>query len=888
MVGALGSQPQRATRPLAAKLTLAAVLVAFAALTVRVATLLDNPTDPFDDKLARADRFLYYRVAANEGPRFELTGSEAVVRLVTHAGVPRDAPYDPAREVEYGVRVELDRGAAGVWQREVFTRSRQSKDRRAAVYGGLWLDENTFDLDRKIEVTDDRTVVINLPPDVPAGARLKVTLVGDPAEGYVRAYTPIDRPDVDRHLRELEPLERQRLADSISYLPWDRLVVAADLAAMRYAERRLVADGKEGVDYRTQILYTTGFRIRYSTAIERGELVAADRAVAMTVVGPARVNVVIGAPLVTTSRRSATVNLELVGDGPAKPPIAIAVPASGDPITRPLDVPAGTYSATFSSDTPVTIAIEPAPDQAVALGGSPGVAPHPDEQFLPGYLSTVGAPPIEIAMEGPDDLLGRVLRVDVRLLATAPCLDTTGSIRRWVTGGQVETEPMLPPTQPNQPPGCQHSALPSGPLTGKLTLEAVDANGSVLTTISAPINSEPSRFEQVRLFGKLTAAVAEPVGIRLIVPVGARAVRVTTDRTAVISASTPIATSPPPDQLEPPYDSVVLVTTLWRYARYLERGWVPLRPRNADALMPDRTVVVAAQARLETKITPLAPDSGATSLVPAGRPEQQTVIERIAPEDAAQFIARWTEGHYTRLVPGAPVRLNLSSSPTRPIIQYRALADGVVGAALKITIDGETIEETFKTPEGTIRLPSGSSGSRIVKVETAARVRLLIDRPPIGGGELYALRTIYRLADKSARFVVTKRDSAPLNVNLVFYAAGAAPDPRSEIRIVVDGGSPARISGVALTKWTLADRTLPLPPADRAPTLGFVSSQGGVFDPRLLAIALGDDLPKGNHTIDVTIKGTPVWARFFTLQETTDQPRALQWRDATDRDGSDR
>jgi hypothetical protein len=389
------------------------------------------------------------------------------------------------------------------------------------------------------------------------------------------------------------------------------------------------------------------------------------------------------------------------------------------------------------------------------------------------------------------------------------------------------------------------------------------------------------------MFGKLIAMVGEPIAVRFVVPAGARVVRASTDRAAVLSASVPAALSPAPDRLEPPYAEVALATSLWRYARYDERGWLPLHPANVAALTPARTVAVAVQARLEPKITPFASEERATTLVPAGRPEKQTVIERVAAEDAARFLATWSDGHYTRVVPGQRVVVDLAALPTRPSIQYRARAreDDAVGARLKIAIGDTIVEESLATPRGTLRLPAGLGGWQALRfdVEPAGAVELLVDRPPAAsaGSELYALRTVYRVSARTrVAFVINKRDHAAQNVNLVVYARAEA-DPSVAIRIAIDGGSPVRLAGKALTHWTLAERTLPLPPADRAPTLGFVGDRGGVLYARTLAFALGDDLAPGPHTVDVVVEAgaqTELWGRFFTLIDSGDAPRALQWR----------
>ena len=917
-------------RPLGAKIVLAVVIVGFVALAVRVAMTLDQPPDALEQKLAAAERYLYYRITPGTGPRFELDGSEATLRLVTHAvvPVPAAAAYDPAWEIEYGVRIALDLGGGKTWTRDVFTKARRSKARRVAEHGGIWLDENTFSLEPGLELADDRLLVVALPAGVPAGATVGVTLIGDAADGYLRAYTPIPREDVERKLRELPPADRSRYAERVSYLPWDRLATA-DLTSLRFAERRLPAVGKEGVDYETRTFYTTEFRIRFETVLEQGTLVTPDHAVAVNVLGPARLELVVARPLAGEAP-AGTLTAKLTGEGTLPPPKTFALPMRDGPVSYAIEVPAGVFTLSVEATAPAQLEVQGPASRPVALGGVAGAPILPDEGLVPMYLAQPAGPPVTIAIDGPPDLLGRVIRVDVRPLASEPVPDTAmRAVKLW-PGGEV------------QPAGGAGSAAGAGAgagsaagagagsvagagagsaagagagagagssagtrvgagssgaaapgprvVTANLTLEAVDAGGRVVARSTAKIESEVSRFEAAQFFGKLVATVCEPVNVRFIVPPSGREVRLRTDRPSLLQMSTAVSISPPQDKLDVPYDTVPLTTMLWRYARYLERGWLTVRAHDHDALMPERVAALATQARIEPREVPPAPELNGVALPPAGRLELQTVVERIASEETAQFVSLWTEGHYTRLVPGRAVKLDLSRFPSRPTLPYWATgADtDVVGASVRIAVDGQTaVDKPLAAAHGAIQLPAGLRGVHAVAAETAAPIRLLIDRPPAPGtsAELYALRSVYRIdAGRTVRVSAVKHGAAPQNVNIVVYARAAAADPGAPVRIVIDGGQPARLPGVAVMKWTLADRTLPMPPADRAATIGFANvARGGALYPRLIAISLGDDLPAGTHTIDLSVAGTAgVWGRFFTLENAPVAPRALQWRDATD------
>ncbi|MBA3500957.1 MAG: hypothetical protein H0T65_11315, partial [Deltaproteobacteria bacterium] len=384
-----------------------------------------------------------------------------------------------------------------------------------------------------------------------------------------------------------------------------------------------------------------------------------------------------------------------------------------------------------------------------------------------------------------------------------------------------------------------------------------------------------SKFELAKLPGKLAASVCEPASVRFVVPAGGKSVRIRIDKPALVQVQTPIAIAPPADRLEPPYDSVVLIAMKWRYARFVDRGWLALRPRS---IAPDRVALLASQARLETKEVPPVSEARASSLDMGGG-GRQTIIERVPAEDAAEFIAKWDVGHYTRLVPDKAIKLDMGRLPTRPTIRYRA--DDSVGASAKVVVDGVTTDDRLNAARGSLKLESNLTGTHELRVDTDARVQLLVDRPPTGtSAELYALRTISPL-DGTGRVKVNKRSAAKQNINILMYTPSASS--ATTVRVMIDGGSPARISGAPLATWTLADRTVPLPPSDRPATLGFADTAGGKLYPRRVVVALGDDLPPGAHTIELSvIGGERVWTRLFTLDDAPVAARARQWRESVE------
>jgi hypothetical protein len=121
-----------------------------------------------------------------------------------------------------------------------------------------------------------------------------------------------------------------------------------------------------------------------------------------------------------------------------------------------------------------------------------------------------------------------------------------------------------------------------------------------------------------------------------------------------------------------------------------------------------------------------------------------------------------------------------------------------------------------------------------------------------------------------------------LNV-VVYSSARAQTDPNPWLRLRVDGGRSRHLTGRLFRTWTVADRTLPLPASacgSGCAPVGFANQAGpaGLL-PRRIAIALGDDLARGAHIVELQAGGLgPAWARFFVSREGASEERAYQWR----------
>jgi hypothetical protein len=833
---------------------LVAVLVGLAGLTLQIVRTLGTPPEALERKLTGAKKSLYYRVTASEGPELRLTGTERDLHFIAHAILPGAPPYDPTRQLVYGLRLTLSSDEREVWRRDIYTRSRQSKGAPAA---GLWQEENAFTLEPGVQVTDDRLIAVHLPDGlVRPGLRLDVRLVGDAEEGLLRLYERVERPParVELRLRSLAPVQREELAEQLSFTPWDRLDAAERNARLRLQGLRRSADGREGEDYATRTLYTTNFRVPIDEqAPLAGTLVTPARAAAINVVGPVDVTLsVTRAPAVAPSVVPATLLVRSLGEGGQPAPWIVPVPPAPAAQTRILTVPAGLHSLHLTTDARdgVQVLLNTPPGARAQLGPArPGAGLDepllPEEQLLPGYVIGPDTPPVELDLAGPDDLLGRTVRVDARLLP--------------------------PPT----PPGTL--------ARGRLEVELV-GDGGRGSRQTVELESLVAPFEEVRLRKAETRIVAEPTGFRMVAPLGTRKILVRAAQQTHVRLYTLVTLSPSPDALEPPFDQVQLKIMMWRYAPFDERSWVSRLADNHLALAP-LVGKLAAQVRLEPAPPPVPPVGAlAQTLLPEGAPEKQVIIEHVRPEEMVAF--QWTDGYYTQVRPGRPQKLKVAG-PAPPKLQVWVLggAEENLGHELHVAVDGEPLASfVLSSTRAAFTMPYVAPGVHTFVVSTdAPNLRLLLDQQPAGGGDILALRNLYRVTGRLAVSVRKPAGPAPLTLDLIVYTTGPEPDPKALYKVTIDGGVPRHAEGVALARFSPGLRTEPLPAADREPILGFAdTADRTVLYPRLIAVGLGDDLAPGVHTITVEpLRGqrAATWMRFFIM--TTARPdteKAIQWR----------
>ncbi|HWN69445.1 MAG TPA: hypothetical protein VNM90_17510, partial [Haliangium sp.] len=505
----------------------------------------------------------------------------------------------------------------------------------------------------------------------------------------------------------------------------------------------------------------------------------------------------------------------------------------------------------------------------------------PDERRLVVYETGPDQVPAMAGIFVPGDSRARILRADVRI-AIAPD----------------------PPGVADVPP------LSSSRFKSGLVFEYLDAQQRVLAAEQQVVEALYTPFERMERSDGSVVSLSDSVGLRLITPAGTHWVRLTASRDVAVRFYRYLDGD---DEYQAPYSKVPLTRSVWRYAPRDRRQWFYSAPSNATALLEaDQRSLLIAQVRLEPvghQASGLAlaqasrQESGhssetdgarrggapvpAIAVAPLGRPEQHVIFEPVLPRRFADLLLRWPAGVATRLAAGQAMRFRFDGR-TRPRLDYRIPAEHL-GQALTVRVDGEPLATMrFTTTRGYWSLPRVNPGSHTFDVVTEARgVELYLDRPPApvaDGGparfELIRRRTVYALGPEPLELAVRKPPGKRVLVTMVLYAPWPEARDDVELRMVIGGGVPQRVTRVPFSRITVADRTLPLPEASVSVPATFADRHGNPASyPRLITVPLGDDLVPGGHRVGFSVSGGgQLWARFYvTHQAPADGEQALQW-----------
>lgn len=756
-------------------LALAGLFIVIAAMTAGLVRQLGAKQTIQEQKRESAELISYYVVTPDDGPEFELQSTDRLLRTISHVVMP-GGRYDPQATVTYGFRLIVKDSAETIlWQRDLYTESRQSKDR---FKDGVWRDENVFSVRPGTELGDDRILEVRLPDEIPDGAELSVKLLGDRCQeseckALFRAYRQVELAPLFRRVRARAlDNDDQRVLTRRLRTPWDRLRYSTRDALLGQQWQRMAAIGEEGVRYHSQRVHYTGFHHEPAEEAERqGVRVDRHRHAAINVEARAPITLAIDAsnrdrsdnPGRTASRTPAAGPAAAHGESALTVTTVAAngstseqrfpMPAS-DTEPYSLEVPEGLHSLLWRVDGPgaAFMRVRASRGDWVQFGDLTPIASeaHPtthqlvvDERRLPVHLLS-SAPedqPISIAIDGLPEADSRIFAIEVRAL-----LDEDGGVVHDVVHDVGDHD--------GHDGHDGHDT--KSETTPRLTYRFTDVDDRTLQRGSAAIAAIPAPFESVRVAPQWLARqarqetrrtreplqrVAEPVRYRVIAPSSAHRMQLTTNATTVIRVFTYVADEP---RYERPYRDHDLAAARWRYAPRERRVWFPVRPENWRELDESgQAATVRAQVRLQPRgqYATSAPRAGempagspdpslertadpssdppasiddraAVPLEPVLPPRRQRILERVSPARQLETVRDWPPGSYTALT-GAAIRV-LDRGGARARVRYRVegTSPAALGSEVIVRVDGrDLVQHVLSATRGMWTLPRIPAGS---------------------------------------------------------------------------------------------------------------------------------------------------------------------------------
>ena len=679
--------------------------------------------------------------------------------------------YDPNARILYGFALNIRSPDGTVtWSETIYTRTRQSKDDER---DGRFRFENTFGVNSDEQYGDDRLLEIRLPNGLPDGARLEVHLLGTAGDrvqvqrALVRSYRQITRSRVARRYRylSLSASRKQSMARRVD-MPWDILPEDTKLSLLSNRWERMAALGEDGIDYRTQLVFYTGFRLAPERDDEKhGVHVHRLHQAAINVLADAPTEITLQAMRFDGESKRCAPRLDQVGLAARTDETAaamgtgteididididsvsntfgvlerISIPSSGRGVTHLLRIPDGLHTLRFRTESPVGAVfclIADSRDE-VQFGYIQTVQLGPDlEQLvvdvrrLPGYVSGFdeGESAIVTYVDGPPELQARLFMFETRMLMSGEhWLGAKPRLRyRFYDAqnnelgvGSTELQPVFAPFEKVRMDVGFDPANPDGAPNPETTdpdtsdPEATDEEPGARTRARKLSVAEESA---------LVRPVSEPIRFQLLAPASARRLEVDTDQPSVIRVLSRLDDR---SRYDLPYRDYALDGILWRYGPRERRPWYPTRPENREELANSgRIARIRAQVRLQPRLAPVVADGDRRAvLIEPIRPRQrQLILEQIAVDRKATLRDDgWPRAAYTLLE--RPRRIAVPGrTGKRPRIRYlvqgKKKGDGarILGMRVRIAIQGmDPIVKRLSTPRGIWNLPYLPKGAPLV------------------------------------------------------------------------------------------------------------------------------------------------------------------------------
>ncbi len=831
----------------------------------------------------------YTPVVQARPPRFRLLGGERQLKLITHAVADADGPVEPGEVLIYGVRLTLvDLVGDVLWTGQLHTSGRRSVDPREPTVDGVpAVPDAALPDEPERAVYDSRLLQFQIPKSIPPESRLVVEPIGDADRLLVRLYArESPRGGIGFRARDLLRDEAPPVDDMLS----ER--VPRDLRWIRRSS-----------EVPTVTVLRTGNRRPFDEN-EVKAFVALDplRPLALNVEGPTRLELRVkrgvDAETAASPGEGAVRMVDVPELGPEGRPAGVVLPipsVAGVEAVQGFEVGPGVHSLKFYTarvggarirlTAPATrieaaeVALPGTAPPPVRFGDVP-VVPYedtevilPDERRFPVFVAGPDGPPVVVGVEGPDDDLARLIRLDTRLIAPSPLIDEAAMQRASEDPEHLRAVRFAPAT---------------------VEVVWLGANDARLGQRVLSVEPPAAPFEEIELSDTTRVKVSEPQGLRLAVPPGT--VRIEVRAPERLTVRPHVLFPAPPPHLALPYREHLPEEHIWRYAPREFRTWYPVAPLNRDVLRAeDAVLTMIAQVRLEPvgpgdddgqASTPPGPPRDFSPIDPVGRPAQQRVLEDVRADRVGEVRRQWGPGLLAQVPAGRPVKFRVDRGDrARPrlIVALDGAAERLLGQALTVTIDGE---RRGRVVLGTTRfawnLPAVKPGwhTLTVAAESGAApdgLSLHIDRATEATA-LFHQRTLYELG-RAGLDVRVPVDDDGVVLNAIVYDRRTRAVPEVRLTGVIDGGRPERRRGVPVESFTLATERAPLAAARRPLTTARLVDRAGQVagHPRIFPIRLGPDLARGGHTVRVRAEADRVlWVRFIIAEDLVGRREAVR------------
>lgn len=829
----------------------------------------NTPDNVAQSRFASADRLVFFRVDTGKTLRMQLPAGVEALRISTHLILPNGTTYSPERQYLYGLQLRVrDADGQVVLERPLFTRSRQSK---AELVEGHWLKESAFSTQAGLQLTDERELALEVPPEVRSiHGSLELTYPGPSGAIALRSYARVEnsaRLFVQRERTRLVRAEAR--AGKATFVPWEKL---SDDEQKKLADRRwqrLDALGEPGQDFQTEAIYHTDFRLPLvEVARAEEEALPARRGAAVNVNGPARIVAWLWrARPDADGRVEARAKLSAISVlGEATAAIEVDISAT-QPTRHELEIPAGAHSLLLQNDGDLDLryTLEGprfawiAPDAMKGAHSTAQQALVPDVRRTEAWVTGGACQAVELEVGDALDDTARLIRIDARSLGfdSTPRRSTLTVTFVDAQGRQVGEAGFETPVDDAPFDAADLPLSESGRVPCEDTQAAVPEKTVEITDVLAHVSSASTS--------------------RVFVPKSARKM--------IVRASVPTAVNlygfvlqQRPSQLARPYADFPGHGMRWRNAPVEGQSWRSLRPINHRALGEQGAkVAIVGQVRLEPS-GPLALSSVVAetmTLKPLGAPASRDLLE----QDGSVGEGGAPRSLFSRLTPNQSRLLRFDArTATRPELRLELTDPAALGQVVQVLVDGEPVRR-FKLRTTHVRelLPPVKPGTHDILLKAASDdLVALLNRAPAGKDPGLRLRTAYRVGDGlSVR--VPKKGSGPVNLNVVLYTDSPDASELPELNITIDGGEPRRNFGVLVPRLTRAQRSVTLPPSAHEP--GFpVGDAGQRWYPHTVSVRLGEDLAPGNHEVHLTpTRNKNMWARFFIYAQSTELAAPRQW-----------